>query len=65
MLQNAGALKALQIHRATGGTKGAGQPTILLKRRNIDMNKADKKGYPHYMLKEIYEQPEVIENTLK
>ncbi|HOO12369.1 MAG TPA: SIS domain-containing protein [Bacillota bacterium] len=29
------------------------------------MNKADKKGYPHYMLKEIYEQPEVIENTLK
>lgn len=29
------------------------------------MNKADKRGYPHYMLKEIYEQPEVIENTLK
>lgn len=25
----------------------------------------EKKGYPHFMLKEIYEQPEVIENNLK
>ena len=29
------------------------------------MNGMDKNGYPHYMLKEIYEQPEVIEKTLK
>jgi glucosamine--fructose-6-phosphate aminotransferase (isomerizing) len=26
---------------------------------------AEKKGYPHFMLKEIMEQPESIENTLK
>ena len=25
----------------------------------------EKKGYPHFMLKEIYEQPEVLENNLK
>ncbi len=27
----AATVKALQIHRATGGTKGVGQSTILLK----------------------------------
>jgi glucosamine--fructose-6-phosphate aminotransferase (isomerizing) len=25
----------------------------------------EKKGYPHFMLKEIYEQPEVLENNLR
>ncbi len=32
---------------------------------NIEDSKADKNGYEHYMLKEIYEQPKVIENTIK
>jgi len=29
-----------------------------------DLEAAEKGGYPHYMLKEIYEQPRVLENTL-
>lgn len=29
-----------------------------------DMEQANKGGYPHFMLKEIEEQPEVIEKTL-
>ncbi|MGI6703956.1 MAG: glutamine--fructose-6-phosphate transaminase (isomerizing) [Clostridia bacterium] len=29
------------------------------------MCEIEKSGYPHYMLKEIYEQPEVIKRTLK
>jgi len=29
------------------------------------MGEIEKNGYPHYMLKEIYEQPEVIKQTLK
>ena len=29
-----------------------------------DVEAAEKGGYPHYMLKEIYEQPWVLENTL-
>ncbi len=29
------------------------------------VEEAEKKGYPHFMLKEIMEQPESIENTLK
>lgn len=29
-----------------------------------DMEQANKRGYPHFMLKEIEEQPEVIEKTL-
>ncbi|HNV87241.1 MAG TPA: glutamine--fructose-6-phosphate transaminase (isomerizing) [Candidatus Omnitrophota bacterium] len=30
-----------------------------------DTRQAEKEGYPHFMLKEIYEQPHVIETTLK
>lgn len=32
---------------------------------NIDVNSKSKNGYPHYMLKEINEEPVVLENTLK
>jgi glucosamine--fructose-6-phosphate aminotransferase (isomerizing) len=62
----AATVKALQIHRATCGTKGVGQFTIhFFKGENITMGEIQKNGYPHYMLKEIYEQPEVIKQTLK
>ncbi|MBN1689383.1 MAG: glutamine--fructose-6-phosphate transaminase (isomerizing) [Candidatus Omnitrophica bacterium] len=40
-----------------------------VKRRPItiewDISQAAKSGYPHFMLKEIYEQPEVVRNILK
>ena len=32
---------------------------------NIDVNSKSKNGYPHYMLKEINEEPIVLEKTLK
>jgi glucosamine--fructose-6-phosphate aminotransferase (isomerizing) len=31
----------------------------------IDTNDTDRCGYPHFMLKEIYEQPETIENAMR
>jgi len=31
---------------------------------NWDITSAQKNGYPHYMLKEIYEQPEALHNTV-
>ncbi len=31
---------------------------------NTDINDYDKKGYPHFMLKEINEQPQILKNTL-
>ncbi len=31
---------------------------------NWDVSAAEKEGYPHYMLKEIHEQPRAIENTI-
>lgn len=30
-----------------------------------DINMAEKEGYPHFMLKEIYEQPRAIEDTIR
>lgn len=30
-----------------------------------DIQAADKNGYPHFMLKEIFEQPEAVANTVK
>lgn len=30
-----------------------------------DVDSADKMGYPHYMIKEIYEQPSVLRRTLR
>lgn len=31
---------------------------------NWDISQAEKAGFPHFMLKEIFEQPEVVKNTL-
>lgn len=37
--------------------------TYQIKTIDWDINAAEKEGYPHFMLKEIYEQPQVIRNT--
>ena len=34
-------------------------------RINWDIGDAEKSGYPHFMLKEIHEQPQAIENTIR
>jgi glucosamine--fructose-6-phosphate aminotransferase (isomerizing) len=31
----------------------------------VDAEMAVKQGYPHFMIKEIHEQPEVLRNTLR
>ena len=31
----------------------------------FDVSTPDKQGFPHYMLKEMHEQPEAVENTLR
>lgn len=38
--------------------------SIPEKQVDWDVDSADKMGYPHYMLKEIYEQPSVLRRTL-
>ncbi|OIN95795.1 glutamine--fructose-6-phosphate aminotransferase [Candidatus Desantisbacteria bacterium CG1_02_38_46] len=35
-----------------------------IKRISWDVNMAEKEGYPHFMLKEIHEQPRAIEDTI-
>ena len=32
---------------------------------DVDIEDADKQDFPHFMLKEIFEQPEAVENTLR
>lgn len=36
-----------------------------IKEINWDLEKAQKQGYKHFMLKEIFEQPEIVEESLK
>ena len=39
--------------------------TVEEKRVDWDAGSADKQGYPHYMIKEIYEQPSVLRRTVR
>ena len=46
-------------------TDFGGNPIVrAVSRIEWDAEAAEKAGYPHYMLKEIYEQPTVVQNTL-
>ena len=40
------------------------QVSLPEKQVDWDVDSADKMGYPHYMIKEIYEQPSVLRRTL-
>lgn len=43
----------------------AGRPhTLSIERINWDMDAAEKGGYPHFMLKEIHEQPRALRETI-
>jgi glucosamine--fructose-6-phosphate aminotransferase (isomerizing) len=46
-------------HREHGRIQPSIQPL------QIDTNQAELNGFPHYMLKEIFEQPEALENALR
>jgi glucosamine--fructose-6-phosphate aminotransferase (isomerizing) len=46
-------------HRDTGRVQPSVEPL------QIDANQAELNGFPHYMLKEIFEQPEALENALR
>ncbi|MEX2173904.1 MAG: glutamine--fructose-6-phosphate transaminase (isomerizing) [Pirellulaceae bacterium] len=46
-------------HRDTGRIEH------LVHELNIEANEVDLGGYPHYMLKEIFEQPEAVENAMR
>ena len=50
--------KAHQIQRLAGGQSPTNGWSVL----DLPPSVADKRGYPHYMLKEIMEQPEALEN---
>jgi glutamine---fructose-6-phosphate transaminase (isomerizing) len=44
--------------------KGATQ-TLEVHQVDWDDSQAEKEGYPHFMLKEVHEQPQVIRNTMR
>src|SRR5690606_25283609 len=59
-----GDVAVLRAHEVTI-TDLAGQPVHRdATTVDWDAEAAEKAGYPHYMLKEIYEQPTVLQNTL-
>jgi glucosamine--fructose-6-phosphate aminotransferase (isomerizing) len=47
--------------RGADGTPAHRSPTTVL----WDGEAAEKSGYPHFMLKEIFEQPEAVRNTMR
>jgi glutamine---fructose-6-phosphate transaminase (isomerizing) len=47
--------------RGADGTPAHRSPTAVL----WDGEAAEKSGYPHFMLKEIFEQPEAVRNTMR
>ena len=47
------------IHRDEGHVRH------LVKRLEIDASQVELDGYPHYMLKEIFEQPETVANAMR
>jgi glutamine---fructose-6-phosphate transaminase (isomerizing) len=47
--------------RSADGTPAHRSPTTVL----WDGEAAEKSGYPHFMLKEIFEQPEAVRNTMR
>jgi len=52
---------AYEIHRLADWTVVPRQPEII----DWDPEMAEKQGYTHFMLKEIYEQPSTLRNTLR
>lgn len=42
-----------------------GERTAAVRTLDIQSNDVDKGGFEHYMLKEIYEQPETLRNTMR
>ena len=49
--------------RVTHREQGQIQPTI--EPLEVDTSRVEMDGFPHYMLKEIFEQPEALENALR
>lgn len=37
----------------------------VIQKLDLDIKKIERQGYEHFMLKEIFEQPEIIKNTLR
>ncbi len=50
-----------EIRRISDGSVVPRQPEVV----DWDPEMAEKQGYPHFMLKEIYEQPLTLRNTLR
>jgi glutamine---fructose-6-phosphate transaminase (isomerizing) len=57
------ALVTANTVRVSHRDEGQIQPTI--EPLEIDATRIDMDGYPHYMLKEIFEQPEALENLMR
>lgn len=50
----------LQLFKLTGEEVG-----VKIKEVNLDLSMLDKGGYPHFMLKEIFDQPSVLRDCMR
>ena len=62
-----GELAIIRNHKETFFRKIDDDSTIspTVSKLELSLDKIEKKGYDHYMLKEIYEQPKAIKDTLR
>ena len=60
-----GEIALLRAGRVTVLDKTGAERTIKSVKISWDQKTAQKGGYPHFMLKEIYDQPQAIEDTLR
>ena len=61
VVMGAGGIKFLDLSKKKVSTNLSGRTQVL----DWDLTSAQKSGYPHFMLKEIFEQPESIANSLR
>ncbi len=59
----------IALIRLDGGLKVVSilgkEQALQVKKVNIDLGQIEKGGYPHFMLKEIFEQPECLTNCMR
>ncbi len=54
----------INSHNVSVYSQSKEEINIKFEKIDFDVTRSDKKGYKHFMLKEIYEQPQAIKNSL-
>ncbi|MDE6576517.1 MAG: glutamine--fructose-6-phosphate transaminase (isomerizing) [Opitutales bacterium] len=62
---NDGEIASVTADNFSISTLDAGAPKAVLHELDWEIRDSELEGYPHYMLKEIFEQPTVLENAMR